>query len=129
MYAGDQVRLFLVISMMYTYALMYQIASFIVRFAGTVMGLLSACIEMIIFFNLFWNSDLILFIYPVGMTVWYIGAGLGHGNPYGVVIATVSPIPRSFYFQRADVDYRLSPWLRSFWQELQHLHRSCRSGS
>ncbi|KAF8179112.1 hypothetical protein BJ912DRAFT_1128563, partial [Pholiota molesta] len=41
-----------------------QIASFIVRLAGTLVGLL------------------------IGMTVWYIGAGLGHGNPYGVVIAT-----------------------------------------
>jgi hypothetical protein len=26
------------------------------------------------------------------MVVWYIGAGLGDGNPYGTVIATVSLI-------------------------------------
>ncbi|KDR68787.1 hypothetical protein GALMADRAFT_78068 [Galerina marginata CBS 339.88] len=40
-----------------------QIAGFIIRLAGTLLGLL------------------------VGMAVWYIGAGLGHGNPYGVVVA------------------------------------------
>ncbi|KAG6849761.1 hypothetical protein H0H93_005443 [Arthromyces matolae] len=41
-----------------------QIAGFVVRIVGTVAGLL------------------------VGMAVWYIGAGNGPGNPYGVVIAT-----------------------------------------
>ncbi|KJA27441.1 hypothetical protein HYPSUDRAFT_131287 [Hypholoma sublateritium FD-334 SS-4] len=40
-----------------------QIAGFILRFAATAVGLI------------------------IGMTLWYIGAGLGHGNPYGVVIA------------------------------------------
>ncbi|RDB27383.1 Uncharacterized protein C57A7.05 [Hypsizygus marmoreus] len=43
-----------------------QIAGFIVRLAGTVLGLL------------------------VGMAVWYIGAGSGDGNPYGIVIATTA---------------------------------------
>ncbi|KAF9475517.1 hypothetical protein BDN70DRAFT_883627 [Pholiota conissans] len=47
-----------------------QIANFIVRFTGTIAGLL------------------------IGMVVWYIGAGLGHGNPYGVVVAaTVALAP------------------------------------
>ncbi|KAG6817295.1 hypothetical protein H0H87_010637 [Tephrocybe sp. NHM501043] len=44
-----------------------QIAGFVIRIAGTIFGLL------------------------IGMAVWYIGAGgLGSGNPYGVVIATVA---------------------------------------
>lgn len=31
----------------------------------------------------------------VGMAVWYIGAGHGDGNPYGIVIATVRAITPS----------------------------------
>ncbi|TFK67683.1 hypothetical protein BDN72DRAFT_87052 [Pluteus cervinus] len=41
-----------------------QIAGFVIRFTGTIIGLL------------------------VGMAIWYIGAGRGDGNPYGIVIAT-----------------------------------------
>ncbi|KAF8168489.1 hypothetical protein B0H34DRAFT_816566 [Crassisporium funariophilum] len=41
-----------------------QIASLIVRFAGTLVGLV------------------------LGMVVWYIGAARGPGNPYGIVIAS-----------------------------------------
>ncbi|KAF5376953.1 hypothetical protein D9615_007250 [Tricholomella constricta] len=43
-----------------------QIAGFFVRIAGTILGLL------------------------VGMAVWYIGAGSGNGNPYGIVVATTA---------------------------------------
>ncbi|KAF8798312.1 hypothetical protein BYT27DRAFT_7177807 [Phlegmacium glaucopus] len=41
-----------------------QIAGILVRIVGIIFGLL------------------------FGMAVWYIGAGRGHGNPYGIVIAT-----------------------------------------
>lgn len=40
--------------------------------------------------HLFYNNYNLTLFNTVGMTLWYIGAGLGHGNPYGVVIALVS---------------------------------------
>ncbi|GLB36769.1 putative ER transporter, 6TM, N-terminal [Lyophyllum shimeji] len=43
-----------------------QIAGFVVRISGTGIGLV------------------------VGMAAWYVGAGHGNGNPYGVVIATTA---------------------------------------
>ncbi|KAG6885510.1 hypothetical protein C0993_000760 [Termitomyces sp. T159_Od127] len=43
-----------------------QIAGYVIRVAGTIAGLL------------------------VGMAAWYIGAGHGPGNPYGIVIATTA---------------------------------------
>lgn len=52
-----------------------QIASFLLRVAGTVIGLL------------------------LGMAAWYMGSGHGDGNPYGVVIAT-SALVAPFMFLR-----------------------------
>lgn len=43
-----------------------QIGSFILRMGGTILGLI------------------------IGMVAWYIGAGHGPGNPYGVAASTVS---------------------------------------
>lgn len=43
-----------------------QIAGYALRLLGTIVGLL------------------------IGMAVWYIGSGHGTGNPYAIVVATVS---------------------------------------
>lgn len=50
---------------------------------GTVLGLLGTiiCIHIILQGTDWCNI--------VGMAVWYIGAGSGSGNPYGIVVATV----------------------------------------
>ena len=47
-----------------------QIGSFFLRMSGTVLGLV------------------------IGMVAWYIGAGRGPGNPYGVAASTVRLHPR-----------------------------------
>ncbi|KAF8972504.1 hypothetical protein BDZ97DRAFT_1722616 [Flammula alnicola] len=52
-----------------------QIASFVERVAATIIGML------------------------LGMLAWYIGAGLGHGNPYGFVISS-TVIVSPFLFER-----------------------------
>ncbi|KAF9560292.1 hypothetical protein CPC08DRAFT_708223 [Agrocybe pediades] len=64
-----------------------QIAGFIVRLAGTLIGLL------------------------FGMVVWYIGAGLGHGNPYGIVIASTIAISPFIFMRVAGPPQQMPFWM------------------
>lgn len=58
------------------------------------------------------------------MAVWYIGAGLGNGNPYGVVIATVRhSLSHTFSLKFIPYVFRPPLSLPSSLEGLQ-LHRS-----
>lgn len=50
---------------------------------GTVLGLLGTILRI------HFTIQDINYRNLVGMAVWYIGAGSGSGNPYGIVVATV----------------------------------------
>lgn len=63
-----------------------QIAGFVVRLAGTIIGLL------------------------IGMAVWYIGAGSGNGNPYGIVIATTVFVAPCFLGRLAAPPQQVMLW-------------------
>ncbi|PPQ95766.1 hypothetical protein CVT26_015853 [Gymnopilus dilepis] len=63
-----------------------QIAGFIIRLTGTLIGLV------------------------VGMCVWYIGAGLGHGNPYGIVIATTAFLAPLFFVRLSGPPVQVGLW-------------------
>ncbi|KAF8907694.1 hypothetical protein CPB84DRAFT_1768565 [Gymnopilus junonius] len=63
-----------------------QIAGFLVRLTGTIAGLL------------------------IGMCIWYIGAGLGHGNPYGIVIATTAALAPLFLVRLTGSAIQVGLW-------------------
>ncbi|KAG5654141.1 hypothetical protein H0H81_006852 [Sphagnurus paluster] len=64
-----------------------QIAGFFVRIAGTILGLL------------------------LGMAVWYIGAGNGKGNPYGIVVATTAFIAPFFLARLTAPPQQMQLWI------------------
>ncbi|KIM39011.1 hypothetical protein M413DRAFT_447369 [Hebeloma cylindrosporum] len=64
-----------------------QIASFLERFAGTVLGCL------------------------LGTAIWYMGAGSGHGSPYGIVIATTAFLAPFLFGRIAGPPARLALWI------------------
>ncbi|KAF8972501.1 hypothetical protein BDZ97DRAFT_1649682 [Flammula alnicola] len=64
-----------------------QIANFVVRLAGTLIGLV------------------------IGMGVWYIAAGLGHGNPYGLTVATTVFLAPFLFARIAGPPRQLPLWI------------------
>ncbi|KIM39015.1 hypothetical protein M413DRAFT_447379 [Hebeloma cylindrosporum] len=64
-----------------------QIASFLERLIGTLLGLL------------------------IGMAVWYMGAGLGPGNPYGIVVATTVLVAPFLFARIAGPPAQLALWV------------------
>ncbi|EJU01649.1 hypothetical protein DACRYDRAFT_116734 [Dacryopinax primogenitus] len=64
-----------------------QIASFIIRLSGTILGLL------------------------LGMVAWYIGAARGDGNPYGIVIMTSAIIAPLIFIRVTGPPQSVVIWL------------------
>jgi len=47
----------------------------------------------------------------LGTAIWYIGAGSGHGNPYGIVIATTAILAPFFFAGIAGPPVHLALWI------------------